>query len=294
MMELSKGSTKLTFVRPDVEEPYYRGTRFDRSGIILSLEYGGRKFISQWFREYDPYKHDAVGGPAEEFSQIGYDNVAPGEGFLKTGVGLLERDGNEYDRFHLYNVIDEGKREFSSASDNAVFTHSIDTGRYGYRYMKKISIPEDGILKIEHSLLNTGSEPMGLYVYNHNFFVLDGAATGKDTVLTLPFRPEGHWRENYDCVALTENGVRFSRDLRQDEKVFMGDLKGPQPLENYSFRLENIANGLSVEALSDATMEYAVFWSNHEVSCLEPYTRLLILPGQMKEWRIRYRFGISE
>lgn len=92
MIELHNRSTKLVLARPDVATPYYRGTRFDRSGIILSLESRGRKYVSQWFREYDPFNHDAVGGPAEEFSPIGYDNADPGGGFLKPGVGLLERD----------------------------------------------------------------------------------------------------------------------------------------------------------------------------------------------------------
>lgn len=85
-----------------------------------------------------------------------------------------------------------------------------------------------------------------MYVYNHNFFVLDGAPTGKATVITLPFKPQGHWRDEYDSVALTDNGIRFSRDLRPGETIFMGDLKGSEQRKNYSFRLANTANGLTV------------------------------------------------
>lgn len=51
---LTKGSTKMTLARPDVVEPYYRGTRFDRSGVVLDLESGGHSFVSQWFLHYDP------------------------------------------------------------------------------------------------------------------------------------------------------------------------------------------------------------------------------------------------
>lgn len=291
MIELSKGTTRLTMVRPDVNEPYYRGTRFDRSGIILSLEHGGRSYISQWFHEYDPFKHDAVSGPAEEFSPIGYDEAVPGGGFLKLGVGLLEKDENEYDRFHLYKTLDEGEWLLESGADHADFTHRLSTGGFAYCYHKKVSIPEEGLLTLEHCIENKGKKVMDLYVYNHNFFILDGATTGKDSVIMLPFRPEGHWREDYDCVHLTSNGIRFDRDLKLDERVFMGDLKGPQPQEHYTFKLANLANGMTVDARSDATMEYAVFWSNHEVACLEPYTRLLIGPGHKVKWKIEYRFG---
>ena len=36
MIELHNGPTSLGLVREDIENPYYRGTRFDRSGIILT------------------------------------------------------------------------------------------------------------------------------------------------------------------------------------------------------------------------------------------------------------------
>lgn len=292
MIELSNGSTRLVIARPDVRNPYYRGTRFDRSGIILSLESGGRKYVSQWFREYNPYNHDAVCGPAEEFSPIGYDKAVPGEGFLKTGVGLLQKDGNEYDHFHLYKVLDEGERDFKTAPGLAEFRHRIAAGGYSYDYRKRLVIPQEGTLVLEHSLRNTGKEVMDMYVYNHNFFVLDGARTGKDTAITLPFKPQGHWRDEYDCVALTEDGIRFSRDLRPGEIIFMGDLKGAEAQENYSFRLANLAKGQTVDVRSDAVMEYAVFWCNHDVACLEPYTHLHIEPDHHAEWKIEYRFGV--
>lgn len=291
MIELHNRSTKLVLARPDVATPYYRGTRFDRSGIILSLESRGRKYVSQWFREYDPFNHDAVGGPAEEFSPIGYDNADPGGGFLKPGVGLLERDVDEYDHFRLYKVLDEGERDFKAAPGQAEFRHRMAAGGYSYDYMKRIIIPREGTLVLEHILKNTGKGIMDMYVYNHNFFVLDGAPTGKATVITLPFKPQGHWRDEYDSVALTDNGIRFARDLRPGETIFMGDLNGSEQRKNYSFRLANTTNGLTVDARSDAAMEYAVFWCNHEVACLEPYTHLLIEPGRQAEWKIEYHFG---
>ena len=292
MIELSKGTTRLVMVRPDVKEPYYRGTRFDKSGIILTLEHGGRRYISKWFHEYDPYKHDAVCGPAEEFTPIGYDSKSEDAGFLKTGVGILERDGDEYDQFHLYKTLDGGEWELESVPDHAEFTHRLSAGGYAYCYHKKISIQEEGLLTLEHRLENKGGKVLDMYVYNHNFFVLDGATTGKDTVVTLPFKPEGHWREDYDCVRLTDNGICFDRDLNPGERVFMGDLNGHRPQDNYSFRIANMANGLTVDVRSDATMEYAVFWSIHEVACLEPYTRLSIEPGHDAQWKIEYRFGV--
>lgn len=290
--ELRKGSTRLTIERPDIAEPYYRGTRFDRSGIISGLEYGGHRFVSQWFRKYDPWMHDAVGGPAEEFTPQGYERSAAGKPFLKIGVGLLSSRDEEYDRFKLYDVIDPGRRTFRQEEDKAVFGHIIEGESYGYDYCKCVSIPKDGSLLLEHSLKNTGREIIDVYVYNHNFFVLDKAPTGCGTVFMLPFKPAGHWRSDYDCVALTEDGIRFSRDLAESESVFMGDLNAGRTVDGWSFILKN--RKLSVSASSDAKMEYAVFWCNRDVACLEPYTRIRLNPGEEQSWKISYVFGYQE
>lgn len=285
---LSKGSTKLTLADPRFRNPYYRGTRFDRGGIILSIKSGGHSYVSQWFREYDPFRHDAVGGPAEEFTQTGYGES---EEFLKTGVGILRAEDGEYDRFRLYEVIDPGEWTVVKQKDKACFRHLLAHGDYGYEYSKTISIIKDGHIRIGHFLRNEGKDVLDLYVYNHNFFVLDGASTGRDTVFRLPFSPRGHWREDYDCVRLTRDGIVFDRNLGMEEKVFMGDLGGEAPEKNYSFTLENLSNGLKVDVSSDASMEYAVFWANHEVACLEPYTPLHILPGDSAVWDIDYIFS---
>ena len=284
---LQRRSTRLEIALPDVAEPYYRGTRFDRTGNILALEARGHRYVSRWFRTYDPYRHDAVGGPAEEFTQIGHEEAAPGEGFLKIGVGLLAREAETYDRFHLYKVLDPGRTTVRTGASEALFRHVL---KGYYDYSKKVSIPADCALRISHRFRNTGPSTMDFHVYSHNFFILDGALTGRATRFFLPFTPEGHWRTDYDSVALVPDGIAFSRDLREGETVFMGDLHGAGPAEGCRFILENLDNGLRVRAACDRPMDYAVFWSNTEVSCIEPYIHFTVPPGGTIRWTLDYRF----
>lgn len=288
MIEIVNGSTVARLADPRDPEPYYRGTRFDRTGIVLELLSWGHSYVSPWFREYDPYKHDAVCGPSEEFTQTGYEQDADGKPFLKPGVGILASDGLPYDRFRLYRILDPGRSSVDiHGASKVVFRHDLD-GRYSYG--KTVSLPSEGCLRLEHEMRNTGLEQLGFHVYNHNFFVLDGAFTGKATRFRFPFKPEGDWRAPYDCVALTEDGIAFSRDLGPGESVFMGNLHPSSPGgHSHSFELLNTANGLAVAAECDAPMEYAVFWSNHEVSCIEPYMRFDIAPGGLARWTIDYR-----
>ena len=45
---------------PDAQSGYYRGTRFDWSGVVASLEWKGHTYFGQWFARYDPKLHDAI------------------------------------------------------------------------------------------------------------------------------------------------------------------------------------------------------------------------------------------
>ena len=328
---------------PRVAEPYYRGTRFDRTGIILDLESGGHRYVQPWQRRYDPYSHDAVSGPAEEFflEKIGQSgetgpadgvtqpqrsedgrslgrSLLAGDGFVKIGVGLLRREDRPYDRFHLYEILDPGRLTVSletggagptfgvtqpQRSENgrsrsrslpagpeptsATFHHILDGY---YDYVKTVEIPVEGCLRLTHALTNAGPNPLDGHVYCHNFFLLDGAPTGRATRFTFPWRPIGDWRAPYDSVRLSDDGIVFDRDLRPEETVFMGNLRLPTATEGYRFKLQNLDNCFAVEAACDRPMEYAVFWSNADVSCLEPYIPFHIAPGQTFRWTLDYRF----
>lgn len=348
---LELGSTRVTMVDPRAEVPYYRGTRFDRTGIILSLESGGHRYVQPWQRHYDPFSHDAVSGPAEEFlpplpagpvcccdvgSEDGRSANRPCPGaLLKIGVGLLRDNGEVYDRFKLYDVLDPGRHTVSFRQDaeageavagampSAVsFRHTLDGW---YDYLKTVEIPAEGRLRLSHALRNDSAVPMNFHVYCHNFFILDGAPTGRATRFTFPFRPVGDWRAPYDSVRLCADGIVFERDLAPAETVFMGNLRpavslsgpveqgaagdrekpcrgmppaapcssGPASRllpEGYRFTLQNLDNGLAVEAACDRPMDYAVFWSNADVSCLEPYLPFHLLPGQTARWTLDYCF----
>ncbi len=102
--EISNGLIKAKILLPDTDHGYYRGTRFDWDGVVESLTYQGHNFFGKWFDHYEPTLHDAIMGPVEEFrtgeTAIGYDDVKPGEFFMKIGVGLLKKlDNEKYSQF---------------------------------------------------------------------------------------------------------------------------------------------------------------------------------------------------
>src|ERR1051326_9034710 len=103
--EITNGQIRVKLYLPDTRNGYYRGTRFDWSGVIASLEYKGHNYYGPWFDKVDPSVHDyryagneiiastcsAISGPVEEFqtaeSALGWQEAKPGGTFIKIGVG---------------------------------------------------------------------------------------------------------------------------------------------------------------------------------------------------------------
>jgi hypothetical protein len=65
--ETSNGFVPAKLYLPNPEHGYYRGARFDWSGVLESLEYKGHNYFGKWFYRYDPTLHDVITGPVEKF-----------------------------------------------------------------------------------------------------------------------------------------------------------------------------------------------------------------------------------
>lgn len=79
---------------PDADKGYYRGTRFDWSGVMPSLEYKGHQYFGLWNpAPYDPKLHDAITGPVEEFTAVGMEEAPIGGEFVKVGIGAPGQAG---------------------------------------------------------------------------------------------------------------------------------------------------------------------------------------------------------
>ena len=76
--KITNGLITATLHLPDAEKGYYRGTRFDWSGVMPSLEYKGHQYFGLWNpAPYDPKLHDAITGPVEEFVARGHGRSSP-------------------------------------------------------------------------------------------------------------------------------------------------------------------------------------------------------------------------
>ncbi|MBS1604417.1 MAG: hypothetical protein JST42_17260, partial [Bacteroidetes bacterium] len=110
---------------PDTAVGYYRATRFDWSGVMPVVEYKGHRFVTQWFPKYGPKIHDAILGPVESFSPVGYG--VSGDRFVQIGVGLLQRlDTMKYNPFRYYPIVDAGKWTVKRSRMKVVFRQVLE------------------------------------------------------------------------------------------------------------------------------------------------------------------------
>jgi hypothetical protein len=306
--ELTNGSLRVKLYLPDAAKGFYRASRFDWSGMIYSLEYSGHQFYGPWFQRTDPKVHDfiyqgneivagpctAATGPAEEFTDLGYNDAKPGDTFLKIGVGVLRRpDDTPYDHFKLYEVVDPGKWKTDVTPTAVEFTQQVNdpaTG-YGYEYRKTVRLAGSGPeLAIEHSFRNTGRKPISSRVYNHNFLVLDGQAPGPDLKISVPFDIASPKPPDATLAEIRGKEIVYRKTLQGQERV-MTDMNGfGAAASDYDLTIRNTKTGAGVRVNADRPLARLMLWSIRAVLSAEPFVEFAVGPGETYTWKLNYRY----
>jgi hypothetical protein len=292
--EISSSSIRATLYLPDAQSGYYRGTRFDWSGVIASLKWNGHEYFGPWFERHDPKIHDAITGPVEEFltgdSGLGYAEAKPGETFVRIGVGAVRKPVEPaYRRFETYEIVDPGKWTVNKAADRIEFVHELaHPAGYAYVYRKTVRLIKDSLV-LDHRLRNTGRKAIPTSVYNHNFFTMDRQLTGPDTVVHFPFVPKAA-RPLNDLAEVRANDVRFLKEFVKGQTVFTEVEGFGATAKDYDFRMENQKTSAGVRITGDRPLLKVYFWSAAQTVCPEPYIDVSVEPGKESSWRITYQF----
>ena len=288
----------------------YRGTRFDRTGVVAQATYKGHNFGQYWFSSTSPAVHDFIwqngqvtvstasgaAGPVEEFTTIGYDEAGAGGKFLKIGVGILTRDAAAYDFVHTYPVVNEGKRSASATKTSVRLTHDLsdkDTG-YGYSYVKTVRlVPGKPQMVIEHVLKNTGTKPIETAVYCHNFLTL---GTGNENVaITAPFNIIAAKPFTPGAAEVSGKTIRYLRAVKEGESVTSPISGFGGSASDYDFKVTNTKSGFGQRIRADQPLSRINFWSIRTNVSWEPYIAISLKPGETKRWTYTYDyFGPGE
>ena len=308
---ISNGRIKAKLYLPDAKQGYYRGTRFDWSGIISSLEYKGHNYYGPWFEGMDPDVHDyvyrgseiiaspcsAITGPVEEFNSdgtaLGWDEAKVGGTFIKIGVGVLRKDSPQYGFVHLYEIVDHGKWSISQHPDSVEFSHELSDPASGYAYLYRKTVrliegkPE---LVLEHSLKNTGRRTIQSSVYNHNFLVLDKQPPGPDFSISVPFPIKSPRPPDKRLAEIRGNRFVYLKVLENQEVVQTPLLGFSDKVSDYEIRIENHKVGAGMRITGDHPLSNGNLWSIRSVLAVEPFISMTIDPGQEFTWKTSYEY----
>lgn len=293
---ISNGAVDAVLYLPDAKNGYYRSSRFDWSGVIPCLSYKGHTYFGVWFSKYDPMIADAITGPVEEFRSedggLDYEKTRPGGVFVKIGVGVLRKDKDApYFYMNPYPITDGGKWTVHRSARSVAFRQQLKSPiGYAYDYQKTVSLDaHDPVLVLHHTLKNTGARTIDTQVYDHDFFMLDGALSGPGIVVRFPFEPKAE--ESMEPLAGIEGKqIVYRSELKPGQYVesyLTGYSDSPK---DYDIVTEDTRTGVGVEQTGDNPMSRFNFWSPRTTICPEAYHHFVIAPGQTANWDIRYRF----
>jgi hypothetical protein len=223
---------------------------------------------------------------------LGYDAASPGGIFVKPGVGVLRRlDERPYNFATSYPLVDAGKWTVHAGKRQVTFRQDIKSrAGFSYVYRKRLRLESgQSVLIIEHRLKNTGSETIDTQVYNHDFFMLDGAPTGPNMTVQFPFKPEAD--KPLDNGARIEgNEIVYDRELETGESSFATISGYSGRSSEFDFVVRDTHSGIGVEESGDLPLSRVFFWSIRKAICPEAFVHIKVMPGQTARWTIRYRF----
>ena len=287
---ISNDEVEMKIYLPDPENGLYRATRFDWSGVIGSVTYRDHEYFGYWKETHDPLFHEDLTGPVEGYLAPGpgYEEAAPGEHFIRIGVGVLEKEEEEeYNWMGTYKIADHGTWKVDQGEDWIKFTHEITTDfGYAYVYQKTIRLTKEGFT-IGHVLLNKGEKIIETDQFNHNFFMIDGEPSGKAFSLSFPF--EVSTQDDSNGILSTEgNTLKFNEDL-VDNHVFVV-LEGYDGTpEHHQVTVQNNKSGAGVTFTVDQPLHRLVFWACETTLSPENFIWISVRPGNSMEWNAEYQ-----
>ena len=307
-IEITNGAVRAKVYLPESQRGFYRGTRFDWSGVVHSLEANGHNYYGPWFNKTDPSVHDfvyrdadivagpcsATTGPVDEFAPVGYDQAKAGGTFVKIGVGALRKTSDEkYDNYHLYEIADGGKWSVKKHRDKLELIQKLDDAASGYAYVyrKELQLPHGKTeMVLAHSLKNTGKRPIETSVYNHNFLVLDGTTPGPGVVISVPFSIQTPRPPNKELAEVRDRQIAYLKIL-QGHDVVTTPIEGfGSTAADHEIRIENSSVEAGVRWKTDRPLLRESLWSIRTVVSMEPFISIAIQPGAEFNWTTVYEY----
>lgn len=303
--QIRNSEIEVDIYLPDAETGYYRGTRFEWSGLVQEVRYKGHRFFGDWkpMFKHDPTNHDDVNGIASEFGMglfgvegpWGYNEAKVGDPFLKMGIGLLKKATDEaYSPFARYEIQQAFDWDITQGTDWIQFDQSIEPFQdWAYHYTKRIELnPGTPDMLVKHTIRNTGNKHLSTTHYCHNFVKIDKQPVNEDYEIRFMYQLIAN-RGFGDFATISGNRINLNKELEM--QALFTELAGfKQTPRHNSFFVEHKKNKASVHMNSTIEPFLYNFYAARYAVCPEPFVDIQLEPGESKEWTNQYTFIAEE
>lgn len=291
---LTNGALTIRVMHPDARKGFYRGGRFEWSGIISEAFSPAHRFIG-----HSPASGEAplsLGTTSEFKPPIELPPGKDGEPArqIRIGIGSYVADPQPgADGKPVYRL--ENPASWTMRVDGKTITYSQDyrhPSGYAYEFRKVLALdPEKPVVTISYFLKNIGTQTLKAAHYCHNWFCLDDAGVGPAYELQLPYPIEPLINANNGRNGARIDGGRlFFEPAPSYEGPYWLDLRAMDEVRNNSFTLRNVETGSAVRHHGDWAPSYVHVYATKKAFCPEAHLALSLPPGESQTWTSRYLF----
>ena len=297
-IKLVAGQLEADVFLPCPENGFYKGSRFDWSGMADQIKWNGHTFLCSSAVTAD--MDFRACGTAEELCMgiagtpgpLGYDQTKIGDGFVKPGVGILRKDSADDYRFEKPYKIVQPIDWNTQSGDNWIECSQqlLEHNGWGYRYTKRITLSEDKPeMLISRIFENLGSKTIDTTHYCHNFLLFDDDPVGPNYEIKSPFTPKIDEEKFFGRVETQGNSIVFNQAIPADAFAW-GMFMGFDSSVDYAFEITNKKTHTAVRIEGDLPLERFHLYCQQKMICPEPFVKLLVEPKEKAQWQTKYLF----
>lgn len=273
----------------DIQVPdnTYKGTRFDRMGMVTSVTLDQKDHFSG---VESLVKDQGSGGQGfyNEFGiedPIGYHDLAVNKDFLKIGVGALTRtEAKDYDFFYNYPFKIFPHQVIKDENRITFIQKTNETNGYGVLYEKTIALHGRDMV-IQYKLKNTGQKHIRTTEYCHNFISINNHPIGPDYKVSFSYPVAVD--QALGQYQLEGKSLTWQAPLKE---VLYLTLKSLPTTCNQYFEVLHQPSGVGVRESHDFPLHKVAIWAMPHVVSPEAFVKINLKPGDCFQWQRRYTF----
>lgn len=293
---LTNGVIAVRVMDPHHPDRFNRGVRFTPLAAVLGVTRDGVDYL------YSPENHNPLGdhaglaaefdlcipgGPDEDFPS-GYAEAPVGEGFMKIGVGALQKATRPYNFFLRPALLEAAVTTVEWSPVGARFRQDFAGERtpgYAYRLEADLSLDGPGVI-VDWSLANTGSRPITTRQYTHNFIRIGNNNTPSGYELSFPY--------DFTAAGLESGQAQEGRVIRFTGPIpnwinavvpWPAGYSGPNTLT-----LRHPASGRSIVCETSLPGLRTDIHARTAYIAPEQFIEIAVAPGETRTWQRRYTF----